>query len=102
MAFIHRVALAAAVHPRSLPAGTRLVRLPTFDDDDEKGVARPAFRSPPLPMTSRSDEGVPMLRDKLFKGRRRPPADLLDKVVRAGKHTVLVIDGDFTQMLNEK
>jgi hypothetical protein len=55
-----------------------------------------------LPMTSSSDEGVPMLRHKLLEGGRRPPADLLDKVVRAGKDAVLVVDGHFTQMLNEK
>ena len=38
-----------------------------------------------------------MLGDELPERRRLASADLLDHVVRAGKDTVLVIDGDFTQ-----
>ena len=43
-----------------------------------------------------------MLGDELLERRRLASADLLDQVVRAGKDTVLVIDGDFPQMLDEE
>ena len=43
-----------------------------------------------------------MLGDELLERRRLASADLPDQVVRAGKDTVLVIDGDFTQMLDEE
>src|SRR5215471_12993241 len=47
-------------------------------------------------------EGLTVLGDELLERRRLASADLLDHVVRAGKDTVLVIDGDFTQMLDEE
>ena len=43
-----------------------------------------------------------MLGDELVERRRLASADLLDHVVRAGKDTVLVIEGDFPQMLGEE
>src|SRR5262249_31999326 len=49
-----------------------------------------------------SDEGRTVLGDELLERRRLASADLLDHVVRAGKDTVLVIDGDFMQMLDEE
>src|SRR6516225_2896269 len=57
-----------------------------------------------LPMISPwlSGEGLTVLGDELLERRRLASADLLDHVVRAGKDTVLVIDGDFPQMLGEE
>jgi len=43
-----------------------------------------------------------VLGDELHERRRLASADLLDHVVRAGKDTVLVIDGDFPQVLDEE
>src|SRR5437879_13366214 len=49
-----------------------------------------------------SGEGLTVLGDELLERRRLASADLLDHVVRAGKDPVLVIDGDFPQMLDEE
>src|SRR5262249_27986266 len=49
-----------------------------------------------------SGEGLTVLGDELLERRRLASADSLDHVVRAGKDTVLVIDGDFPQMLDDE
>src|SRR5262245_60085263 len=49
-----------------------------------------------------SGEGLTVLGDELLERRRLASADLLDHVVRAGEDTVMVIDGDFPQMLDEE
>src|SRR5260370_42225231 len=43
-----------------------------------------------------------VLIDKLHQRHRRAAADFLEEIIRAGEDAVLVIDGDFTQMLHGK
>jgi len=40
--------------------------------------------------------------DELLKRQRRPAADFFDDIIRASEETVLVVDGNFSQVLNEK
>lgn len=43
-----------------------------------------------------------MFLDEVLQRQRWSAADFVDDIIRAGKETVLVVDGDFSQVLNEK
>ena len=49
-----------------------------------------------------SSEGCAVLLDKRLQRQRRVAADFFDEIIRAGEDAILVINGDFTQMLDEK
>src|SRR6516225_7800695 len=58
---------------------------------------RLSFREP---LVKRSSEGCAVLTDKFLQCHRRAAADFLNQIIRPGEDTVLMIDGDFTQMLD--
>ena len=47
-----------------------------------------------------SSESCAVLVDKLLQRHRRAAADFFDEIIRAGEDAVLMINGDFTQMLD--
>src|SRR5260370_25968069 len=47
-------------------------------------------------------KGSAVLVDQFLPCRRRTAADFLNQIIRPGEDTVLMIDGDFTQMLDDK
>src|SRR5258708_31337376 len=49
-----------------------------------------------------SSESCEVLIDKLLHRHRRAAADFFDEIIRASEDAVLVINGDFTQMLHGK
>src|SRR5258708_39894747 len=49
-----------------------------------------------------SGEGRPVLVDTCFERRRRPTTKRFDQVVRAGEDSVLVVDGDLAQVLDDE
>ena len=54
----------------------------------------------PASKLARSGESCAVLIDKLLQRHRRAAADFFDEIIRASEDAVLVINGNFTQMLD--
>jgi hypothetical protein len=62
-------------------------------------MIRLSFREP---LVRRSSEGCAVLTDKFLQCHRRAAANLFNEIIRPSEDAILMIDGDFTQMLDGK